>query len=151
MNSKNVMRSPTDRLRHTILFELLLLLIAAPICMFVFGANVKTAALTAFSLSLIAMVWNYIYNYAFDRALIYLRGTSKKTPTQRVYHALLFELGLLIATIPLLAWSLNLSLIDAVLADLGFVIVALFYAYFFNLVYDAVFPIVDDTYDKHAL
>ncbi|WP_240645444.1 chlorhexidine efflux transporter [Vibrio mediterranei] len=80
MNSKNVMRSPADRLRHTILFELLLLLIAAPICMFVFGANVKTAALTAFSLSLIAMVWNYIYNYAFDRALIYLRGTSKKKP-----------------------------------------------------------------------
>ncbi|MCG9659235.1 PACE efflux transporter [Vibrio mediterranei] len=151
MTSKNVMRGPADRLRHTILFELLLLLIAAPICMFVFGANVKTAALTAFSLSLIAMIWNYIYNYAFDRILIYLHGTSIKTPAQRVYHALLFELGLLVATIPLLAWSLNLSIIDAVLADVGFVFVALFYAYFFNLVYDAVFPIVDHNNDKHTL
>ncbi|MFC5080350.1 Bacterial Transmembrane Pair family protein [Vibrio thalassae] len=151
MASKSAMRSPADWLRHTILFELLLLLIAAPICMFVFGANVKTAAFTAFSLSLIAMVWNYIYNYVFYRALMHLRGTTKKTPTQRIYHALLFEIGLLVATIPMLAWSLNLTLIDAILADLGFVVVALFYAYFFNLVYDAVFPIADTAYNQKAL
>ncbi|GAL22732.1 hypothetical protein JCM19235_4690 [Vibrio maritimus] len=44
-------------------------------------------------------------------------------------------------TIPLLAWALELSFIDAFLTDLGFVVGAVVYAYFFNLFYDSVFPL----------
>ncbi|MCL9776913.1 PACE efflux transporter [Vibrio methylphosphonaticus] len=137
------MRTPADRLRHTILFELFLLIIAAPICMFIFGASAETATITAVGLSLIAMLWNFIYNYVFDACLYKLNGTTKKSSTQRVFHAILFEFGLLFATIPLLAWSLNLSLIDAIVADIGFVVIALFYSYFFNLMYDNIYPLPD--------
>lgn len=137
------MRTPADRLRHTILFELFLLLLAAPICMFIFGASAETATITAVALSAIAMLWNFIYNYLFDAVLYWLNGSTDKSSTQRVIHAILFEFGLLFTTIPLLAWSLNLSLIDAIVTDIGFVVIALFYSYFFNLMYDNIYPLPD--------
>ncbi|MFA0439720.1 PACE efflux transporter [Vibrio sp. 10N.286.49.B1] len=143
MTKRKAMRTPADRLRHTILFELFLLLMVAPLCMVIFGASASSATLTAVALSTVAMAWNFIYNYLFDFILYKWRGTTSKNATQRVYHAILFELGLLFATIPLLAWSLELSLIDALLVDIGFVVVALFYAYFFNLLYDNVYPLPD--------
>lgn len=141
MSSNNIMRTSADRLRHTILFEVLLLLVVTPICMMVFHTNAQTATFTAVALSLIAMIWNYVFNYLFDYIALKLKGTTKKTKTQRVYHALIFEVGLLVFTIPLLAWALDLSFIDAFLTDLGFVVGAVVYAYFFNLFYDSVFPI----------
>lgn len=107
MSSNNLMRTPVDRLRHTILFEVLLLLVVTPICMMLFHTSAQTATFTAVALSLIAMIWNYVFNYLFDCITLKVKGTTKKTKTQRVYHALIFEVGLLVFTIPLLAWRSN--------------------------------------------
>lgn len=58
----------------------------------------------------------------------------------RVLHAALFEASLIIFTIPMVAWWLDMTLWAAFLTDLGFTLFFLVYAFVYNWVYDVVFP-----------
>jgi uncharacterized membrane protein len=135
------MRSTWDRIRHTIGFELLGILVFAPLGSLVFGYALHEMSVIAVVASLIAAAWNYIYNVMFDRGMVRLRGSVQKTPMIRVLHALLFEGGLLIVFLPLVAWYLGISLFDALMMDIavaGFYIV---YGFIYNWAYDLVFPV----------
>ncbi len=84
----------------------------------------------------IAMVWNYCFNRIFDR---YFTGEkSERSLKLRVFHVVLFEAGLLIATIPVMAYLLNVGVWQAFLMDIGVTIFITIYAFLFNLVYDHV-------------
>ncbi|GLP98132.1 PACE efflux transporter [Paraferrimonas sedimenticola] len=139
--AKVITRSPADRVRHSVLFEIGMLLCAVPIGMLVFSASASTIGATAIVLSLIAMVWNYVFNLLFDKGMVALYSHTNKTGAIRIVHAVLFELGLLLVTVPVIAWALQVSLWYAFIADIGFVLFALVYAYSFNLGYDKLFPI----------
>jgi uncharacterized membrane protein len=52
-----------------------------------------------------------------------------------------FEAGLLVLTIPILAWWLDLTLLDALVMDLAMIIYYLFFAYAYNVAYDKLFPL----------
>lgn len=135
------MRGTLDRIRHTVGFELIGLLIFAPLGSWVFGYALHQMGVIAAVASLIAAVWNYVYNLMFDKAMVRLTGSVRKSPAVRVGHALLFELGLLIVFLPSVAWYLKISLLDALLMDLavaGFYVV---YAFVYNWAYDIVFPV----------
>lgn len=43
--------------------------------------------------------------------------------------------------LPAMAWWLEISLLEALVLDLGFVVFYLVYAFVYNLLYDKVFPI----------
>ena len=88
----------------------------------------------------LAMLWNYIYNYGFDHIMLRLRGTTAKTLAIRIIHAVLFEVGLLIALMPLIALYLGISLVQALIMDMAFALFYMAYAFVFNLTYDRVFP-----------
>ena len=90
--------------------------------------------------SLIATVWNYVYNLMFDRAMLRLRGSVIKTHPLRALHALLFEGGLLVLLLPFVAWMLGVSLWQAFLFDLAIAVFYIVYGYAYNWVYDRVFP-----------
>lgn len=66
--------------------------------------------------STVAMLWNMLFNYLFDRAqsrLGFERGLWA-----RVSHALLFEVGLIVVLVPLAAWWLSIGLLEALLLDI---------------------------------
>ncbi|MFX5521597.1 chlorhexidine efflux transporter, partial [Acinetobacter baumannii] len=90
----------------TVGFELIGLLIFAPLGSLVFGYALHQMGVIAAVASLIAAVWNYVYNLMFDKAMVRLTGSVRKSPAVRVCHALLFELGLLIVFLPSVAWYL---------------------------------------------
>lgn len=50
----------------------------------------------------------------------------------------LFEIGLLVVTIPVMAYLLNVGLLEAFMMDIGVTIFITIYAFTFNLVYDNV-------------
>ena len=60
------MRTFRERLMHTVLFELVLLLICMPVISVIFNKSMSHAGTMSLALSLIAMVCNYIYNYIGD-------------------------------------------------------------------------------------
>ncbi len=144
------MRGTLDRIRHTVGFELIGLLIFAPLGSWVFGYALHQMGVIAAVASLIAAIWNYVYNLMFDKAMVRLTGSVRKSPAVRVCHALLFELGLLTVFLPGVAWYLKISLLDALLMDLavaGFYVV---YAFVYNWAYDIVFPVPSRTVANEA-
>ena len=90
--------------------------------------------------SLIATAWNFVYNLWFDKALLAWRGTTGKTLPIRVAHALLFEGGLLVLFLPLLAWYLGITLWQAFIMDIAMSVFYVVYGFVYNWVYDKAFP-----------
>lgn len=84
--------------------------------------------------STVAMLWNMLFNYLFDRAqsrLGFERGLWA-----RVCHALLFEGGLVVMLVPLAAWWLSIGLLEALLLDIVLILFFLPYTMAFNWIYD---------------
>lgn len=139
------MRTPRDRIRHAISFEIIGLALITPLGAFAFAMPIHDIGVIGVGSATLAMVWNYIYNYGFDRLLLRLRGDTQKSMPMRVLHAVLFELGLLIALMPLIAWYLDVSLWQALVMDVSFALFYMGYAFAFNLAYDRVFPLQSKT------
>ena len=135
------MRTRKDRVRHALGFEIIGLLIFAPLASLVFGFELQLMGVIALIGSIVATVWNYFYNVLFDRAMLKLRGKVQKTVAIRVLHALLFEGGLLLLFLPAIAWYLNISLWEAFKMDIAMATFYLIYAFIYNWIYDKVFPI----------
>ena len=85
-------------------------------------------------ISLVAMSWNMVFNTLFDRAQ--QRIGFKRTLMARGVHALMFEVGLLMAVVPLAAWWLGIGLWEAFVLDIGIALFFLPYTFVFNWVYD---------------
>ncbi|MFS1900313.1 PACE efflux transporter [Vibrio lentus] len=99
--------SHKERMLHMVLFELAALILMAVAATYIVGGGAVKMAGLALSLSLIAMTWNYVYNYGYDK--IYGADRSKRTKGTRILHGLGFELGLMLVTFPLLMWVLQLD------------------------------------------
>ncbi|MDP2779458.1 PACE efflux transporter [Devosia sp.] len=135
------MRTARDRIRHTVLFEIFGLLLVTPLGALAFAMPLQDIGVIGVGGATLAMLWNYIYNYGFDRLMQRWRGTTLKTLPLRVLHAILFELGLLLALLPLIAWYLGITLWQALVMDIAFALFYMVYAFVFNLAYDRVYPI----------
>jgi uncharacterized membrane protein len=135
------MRTTRDRIRHAVMFEAIALILVAPSGGAAFGVGMGDFGVVAGVCTMIAMLWNYLYNLGFDHALLRLRGGVEKTVRLRVAHAVLFEAGLLVALVPFIALYLRVGLWEAFVMDVALAAFYLVYAFAFNLAYDRVFPV----------
>ena len=135
------MRTFRDRVRHALLFEAVALPIFIPGTAMLIGQPLEHMGVIGIVSATIATLWNFIFNMGFDRALLRLRGSVRKTMALRVAHTLLFEAGLVIMLIPMIAWYLDIGLWAALLMDVAIVVFYLGYGFLFNIAYDAVFPV----------
>ena len=60
------MRTVKDRIRHTLGFEIIGLIIFVPFASWLFGFDIQSIGLIAVAASIIATLWNYFYNLLFD-------------------------------------------------------------------------------------
>lgn len=135
------MRNLRDRVRHALLFEAVALAIFIPGSAALFDQPVNHMGVIGIASATIATVWNFVFNMGFDRAMLRLRGSVEKTMAIRVAHTFLFEAGLVVMLIPMIAWYLGIGLWAALVMDLAIVTFYLVYGFLFNLAYDRVFPI----------
>ncbi|MDN6298130.1 MAG: PACE efflux transporter [Halomonas sp.] len=135
------MRTVKDRIRHAISFEILGILLVIPLGAWLFDKPMHDIGVVAVVSATIATCWNYLYNLGFDHAMQRLRGDVRKTIPMRVFHALLFETGLLIVLLPFIAWYLGVSMIHAFQMDISFALFYVVYAFVFNWAYDVIFPV----------
>lgn len=135
------MRSVSDRIRHTISFEILGLLLVTPLGAWVFGLPMFEMGVVGGGSAAVAALWNYFYNWGFDHVLQGLKGSTRKDTLARVLHAVLFEVGLMALLMPLVAWYLQIDLWSAFVMDAALAGFYMGYAYVFNLAYDRLFPL----------
>ncbi|MDT4865016.1 Chlorhexidine efflux transporter [compost metagenome] len=67
-----------------------------------------------------------------------MRGRGFK---RRIAHAIGFELGFIVALVPLFAWWLDIGWWHALVLDLGLSLFFLVYTFLFNLAFDKVFDL----------
>lgn len=139
------MRPFRDRVRHALTFEAVALAIFIPGSAAVFGQPPGDMGVIGVASATIATLWNFVFNMAFDRAMLRLRGSVHKTMAIRVAHTFLFEAGLVVMLIPIIAWYLGISLWAALLMDVAIVIFYLVYGFLFNIAYDRIFPVTGGT------
>src|SRR5690606_31920196 len=135
------MRTTADRIRHAVFFEIIGIAMATPLAAFAFHLPGGDSAVVVVASATVAMLWNYIYNLGFDHLMQHFTGGTAKTAPIRVAHAVLFELGLLLIMLPLVAWYLQISIWQALVMDIALALFYMGYAFVFNWAYDRVFPL----------
>ena len=121
-------------------FEAFAIIIYALVAALILNRSVVEIGVLGLVISTIAMLWNFIYNYLFDQVEFSLKKDRfNRSILTRVTHALLFELGLLIVTLPLIAFWLNMTLWHAFILDIGFVVFFSVYAFVYNWVFDSIY------------
>ena len=134
------MRTNKDRIRHAVAFEVIGLILSIGIINQM-GFDLGHVSAMGLFFSVVATLWNYIYNIGFDHLMIRFFNSLNKTALIRVFHSIGFELGLLIVTIPGIAWVLDLGLWETLILDIGMIVFYLLYGYIYNLAYDKMFPV----------
>lgn len=132
--SQPLPRSLGERIGHALAFESIAVLICAPAMAWFMDKPLLHLGVLTLMFSSVAMLWNMLFNYLFDRAqkrLGFERGLWA-----RVSHALLFELGLIVVLVPLAAWWLSIGLLEALLLDIVLILFFLPYTLAFNWIYD---------------
>ncbi|MGR6838597.1 PACE efflux transporter [Aliivibrio wodanis] len=112
----------TERIFHAVLFEVLAVSLSIIGLAIFTHHDVSSLSGTMIVVATIAMIWNFIYNWIFDQ--FFTGEKTQRTLSLRIFHVVLFELGLLFVTVPVM--------------DIGVTIFITIYAFTFNWVYDNV-------------
>jgi uncharacterized membrane protein len=132
------MQGKQRKIVQAISYEALALLFIVPLAVWVFGRGLLVSGAVALAVSLLAMSWSLLFNSLFEgweaRQL-----RPRRTFKRRVLHALGFELGLLLFSVPLLALGLGISWWQAILSDISLLLFFLLYAFFFQWGFDLMF------------
>lgn len=132
------LRGRRRRVIYVALYELIAIAAATAGLALVAGQSAGHSGVVAVAASAIAIVWNIVFNWAFERweARQSVKGRSV---CRRIAHAIGFEGGLVFILVPLFAWWFQVTLWQALVMDLGLVVFFLCYTFVFNWVFDAVF------------
>ena len=110
----------TERVIHAISFEGLATLILAPTAAWLMQRSVVEMGGLSILLATLAMVWNIIYNALFDRLWPVTRVV--RTLRVRALHAIGFESGFIIIGVTMVALVLGVSLMQAFMLEIGFML-----------------------------
>lgn len=128
----------TRRVLQAILYEVFAIAFVSPALSLAFDESPSSALGLAFALSSIALVWNYVFNALFERweSRQFVKGRSL---ARRLAHGTGFEGGLVVILVPVMAFWLEISALNAFLTNLGLLAFFFVYAIMFTWVFDRVF------------
>lgn len=131
--------TPTRRkIVYAVTFEALGTLVASVFLWLVSEASPASSFALSVATATIALCWSYVFNSVFETWEA--RQPVKGRPlTRRIAHALLFEAGLVLMLLPVMAWWLQVSLVQALVYEAGLILVFLVYTYLFTWGFDRVF------------
>jgi uncharacterized membrane protein len=132
------MTPKSRRVLQAILYEVFAIAFVGPILSIIFDKPISSTIVLAIIFSSIALTWNYIYNSLFERweSRQTVRGRSF---TRRFFHGIGFEGGLVVMLVPVMAFWLEISALNAFIANLGFFVFFFIYAIVFTWTFDRVF------------
>ncbi|ARP83060.1 hypothetical protein CAL12_21060 [Bordetella genomosp. 8] len=126
------------RIVYVALFEILAILLSAPILMFLGGGSAANAMAVAAAVTALAVAWNYIFNTLFEAWERRHRGGAR-TVRLRVVHATLFEGGLAAAVLPLYMVWYDVSIWQAIRMEAAVLAFFLVFTFCFTWCFDTLF------------
>jgi uncharacterized membrane protein len=129
---------PARRVLQAVLYELFALAFVAPMLSWLFDRSAGSIVALTLVMSTIAMGWNFGFNALFERWEA-TQSEVRRSWRRRVGHGLGYELGLGMILVPVLALWLNITLWQALVADIGIMLFFLVYTVVFTWCFDRVF------------
>ncbi|ATZ63440.1 PACE efflux transporter [Acinetobacter bereziniae] len=102
------------------------------------GTQLSQTGPLAIFITTIAVSWNFIYNLIFE-AWEKRQLSRQRTVKRRIVHAIGFQLTLIVFLIPLIAWWMKISFLDAFLLDAALIVIIPIYTFIFNWSFDRIF------------
>ncbi|WP_174546893.1 PACE efflux transporter [Nocardiopsis dassonvillei] len=121
-------------------YEILGLAVGTAVMSLLTGESPATTGPLALMITCVATVWNLVFNYLFE-AWERRQRDRTRTVRRRVLHAVGFQLTLVCFLIPLIAWWLEITLLQAFVLDLVFIVYIPFYTFAYNWAFDRVFGV----------
>ena len=132
------MQGVLRKLVYVGLFEGIAIVVTSLGLSLISGHGVVHAGVLSVMSSVIAVVWNLVFNTAFE-GWEARQADRRRTVRRRIAHAVGFELGLVVLLVPVFAWWLDVTLWQALVMDLGLMLFFLVYTFSFNWCFDRVF------------
>lgn len=130
------------RIVYVVLFEVLGILIASATLGALSGADAAKSGMLGVMISTTGVVVNFLYNLAFE-AWERRRAATTRSVGRRVLHAIGFQVALVTFLIPLIAWWLDVSLLQALLYDAVLIVFFPIFTFVYNWSFDGVFGLPD--------
>jgi uncharacterized membrane protein len=131
--------SPTRRkIVYAVSFETLGTLVASVYLWLVSEASPGSSLALAILTATIALCWSFVFNTIFE-AWEARQVTRGRSLGRRSAHALLFEGGLVLICIPVMAWWLQVGLLEAAAYEAGLIVLFILYTYAFTWGFDRIF------------
>lgn len=124
------------RLIHALTYEVILLVIIAVALSTFLDMPLEVTGILGVIMAVTSVIWNIIFNYMFEKAE--KKYQLKRTIPVRIVHAIGFEGGLMLATIPMVAYALKITLLEAFVLDLAMTLCILVYTFIFQWCYDII-------------
>lgn len=122
------------RIVHALSYELILLLMIAVALSFIFNLPLELTGGLGIAMAITSVLWNMLFNHYFEK--FEAKRALKRDIKVRILHAIGFEGGLMLATIPMVAYALQISLWQAIVLDFAMTLCILVYTFVFQWVYD---------------
>jgi len=126
------------RLTYVALFELIAIFFSSLLLSGMSDGNMASSLPVAVTTSVVAVVWNYIYNTLFER-WERRNNIQKRTLLIRIVHTTLFEAMFIILIVPFFMWFYHVGIIKAFMMEVGLLTFFFVYAFVFTWLFDRVF------------
>lgn len=130
------------RIVYVVMFEVLGILVASSVIGMLSGASATTSGLLGVMISTTGVIVNFLYNLGFE-AWERRRAETTRTVARRVVHAIGFQVALVTFLIPLIAWWLDVSLLQAFLYDAVLIVFFPIFTFAYNWSFDSLFGLPD--------
>ena len=124
------------RIVHALSYEIILLVIIALALSFIFEMPLEVTGVLGIFMAVTSVIWNMVFNHYFEK--FEAKHQFKRTVRVRILHAIGFEGGLMLATIPMVAYAMNMSLWQAIVLDFSLTLCILVYTFIFQWCYDLI-------------
>ncbi|MFD1438275.1 chlorhexidine efflux PACE transporter AceI [Acinetobacter terrae] len=122
------------RIVHALSYEIILLVIIAIALSFIFDMPMEVTGTLGIVMAVTSVFWNMTFNHFFEK--FEAKRQLKRTVGVRILHAIGFEGGLMLATIPMVAYAMQMSIGQAILLDFSMTMCILVYTFIFQWCYD---------------
>lgn len=132
------MTPTTRKILYAVSFETLGIAVASVGLLAMSEADATQSVILSALTATIAMAWSMGFNAVFE-AWEMRQSQKGRSLTRRSVHALLFEGGLLILVLPIMAWWLQVDLWTALKYEAGLITLFILYTYAFTWSFDRIF------------
>ena len=124
------------RLVHALSYEIILLIIIAIALSFIFEVPLEVTGTLGVAMAVTSVFWNMVFNHFFEK--FERKYKLRRTIAVRLLHAVGFEGGLLLATVPMVAYAMQMTIWHALVLDFGMTMCILVYTFIFQWCYDLI-------------